>query len=163
MKKTIIFCLFFLGLNAAAYCGQASRIELTDGSVINGEIISLSEGIYTINTPSLGQIKLEGAKVSKIETGNSSSLSAPNSPAALKDNLNQSQITSYGKTLMEDPKNAAIVTELAADSQFQELAKDPQIAEAAKAGDIQAIMKNEKFKTILENPKLKETIKKLKQ
>ena len=133
MKRTIIFCLFFLGLNAAAYCGQASRIELTDGSVINGEIISLSDGVYTINTPSLGQIKLEGTKVSKIEIGKI-------------ENLSQAQVESYGKTLMEDPKNAAIVTELAADSQFQELAKDPQIAEAAKAGDIQAIMKNEKFK-----------------
>ena len=147
MKRTIIVCLFFLGLSAAGYCGQASKIQLIDGSVINGEIISLSEGIYTINTPSLGQIKLEGAKVSKIETGN----------------LSQSQVESYGKTLMEDPKNAAIVTELASDSQFQALAKDPQIAEAAKAGDIQAMMKSEKFKAILENPKLKETIKKLKQ
>jgi len=155
LKKTIIFCLFFLGLNAAAYCGQASKIQLTDGSVINGEIISLSEGIYTINTPSLGQIKLEGTKVSKIETGNSAISQA--------ENLTQSKVESYGKTLMEDPKNAAIVTELAADHQFQELAKDPQIKEAAKAGDIQAMMKSEKFKAILENPKLKETIKKLKQ
>ena len=159
MKKIIIFCLFFLGLSALAYCGQASRIQLTDGSVINGEIISLSEGIYTINTSSLGQIKLEGAKVSKIETVNSLS----NSAASQAQNLNQAQVESYGKSLMEDPKNAAIVTELAADSQFQELAKDPQLKEAAKAGDIQAMMKNEKFKAILENPKLKETIKRLKQ
>jgi len=159
VKRIIIFCLFFLGLSAAAYCGQASRIELTDGSVINGEIISLSDGVYTINTSSLGQMKLEGAKVSKIETVNPLS----NNPASGTQNLSQSQVESYGKTLMEDPKNAAIVTELATDNQFQELAKDPQLKEAAKAGDIQAMMKNEKFKAILENPKLKETIKKLKQ
>lgn len=159
MKRTVIFCLFFLGWSGAAYCGQTAKIQLTDGSVINGEIISLSGGVYTINTPSLGQIKLDGAKVSKIEIGNSLS----NSAIPQAGNLTQAQVESYGKTLMEDPKNAAIVTELVADSQFQALAKDPEIAEAAKSGDVQAMMKSEKFKAILENPKLKETIKKLKQ
>jgi hypothetical protein len=70
---------------------------------------------------------------------------------------------SYKQALMNDPKNAAIIAELAADPQIQELAKDPQIVDAAKAGDIGTLMKNEKFMNTVRSRKVKESIKELNQ
>ena len=61
MKKTVILYIFFLAFSLSgmhAYCGQISRIELTDGSVINGEIISFADGMYDISTDSLGEMKI---------------------------------------------------------------------------------------------------------
>ena len=62
MKKIIIFCLLSLALNAAAYCGQLSKIELTDGSIVNGEIVSYANSVYTINTTTFGEIKVGAAR-----------------------------------------------------------------------------------------------------
>jgi hypothetical protein len=145
LKRIIVFGLFFLTLSAAVYCAQASRIELSDGSVINGEITSYINGVYTINSKTFGEIKLESAKVSKIESVN---------PPGIED---------YRQKVMNNPQNAAVITGLAADPQIQELVKDPQISNAAKAGDIQALMKNEKFMSIVNNSQLQEAVKKLKQ
>jgi len=153
--------LFFLALNTAAYCGQVNRIELTDGTVINGEITSYTNGVYTISTPALGEIRVEALKVSKIESPSRPSIN-PGIQAAQPNNLSPSQIDNYKQRLMNNPENTAIVTGLAADPGIQELAKDPQIIDAAKAGDIQALMKNKKFMDIVNDPRIQEEMRKLK-
>jgi hypothetical protein len=162
LKRIIIFCAFFLALNAAAYCAQVSRIELTDGSVINGEITSFAGGVYTINT-AFGEIKIESGSVSRIESANPPALITSISSAVQENNLTLPQIDSYKQQLMNNPENTAIITGLAAAPEIQELVKDPQIVEAAKAGDIQALMKNEKFMNIVNSPQVQEAFKKLKQ
>lgn len=161
MKTTIIFCIFFLALNIVAYCGQASRIDLTDGSVIHGEIVSYADGIYVVNTPTFGEIRVDGAKVAKIESTNASSSIVPINPTEPPTNLTPPQIDAYKDKLMNDPKNAAVITGLAADPQFQEIAKDPQIQEAIKSGNIQDLIKNEKFIDMVNSPKFQEGVKKL--
>ncbi len=163
MKKINIFCAFFLALTAAAYCGQQSKIELTDGSVIKGEIVSYANNVYTINTANFGEIKVEGTKVSKIESANYVSPGAPAGANLQGNNLSSSQVYAYGQKLMEDPQNAAVITGLASDPKFQEMAKDPQIMEALKAGDMQALMKNPKFMSVANSENVQETVKKLKQ
>ena len=151
MKKITIVCLFFLLLSMSAYCGQMNKIELNDGSVINGEIVSFANGLYTIKTDTLGEIKLEQSKISQI-----SSAGQPGS-------LNQPAIDSYKQKILGNPENTAIISGLANDSQIQDMANDPQIQEAVKSGDIQALMKNKKFMDIVNNPKMQDTIKKLKK
>ena len=163
MKKAIIFCVLILASAVAGYCGQTSRIELTDGSVINGEVVSFLNGTYTINTANFGQITVDAAKVSKIE-----SLSAI--PAVAQTGLSaqtgmpiSAQINAYKEKVMNNPEGAAVMTGLAGNPQIQELAKDPQILDAAKSGDFQALMQNEKFQEIVNNPEIQKAVKKLKQ
>jgi hypothetical protein len=163
LKKIIVFNLFSLVLYTCVYCGQVNRIELTDGSIINGEIVSYANGIYIINTANFGEIKIEAKKVSKIESENSLAASAKISSVSQSDNLVQSGIDVSKQELMGDLQNTAIIAQLAADSQIQEIAKDPKIQEAVKSGDIQTLMKSEKFMNIVNNPQMQETLKKLKQ
>ncbi|MFA4933892.1 MAG: hypothetical protein WC574_05625 [Candidatus Omnitrophota bacterium] len=164
MKKNIILCLFLLTLYAYAFCGQASRIELTDGSVISGEIVSYLNGVYLIKTTSFGEVKIKADKIAKIDPASYQATGAPaGNSAKPAGDLTQSGVDAYGKKLMSNPENAALITGLAADSQLQEIANDPQIQAAAKSGDIQALMKNEKFMDIVNNPKMQEAIKKIKQ
>lgn len=164
MKKNIFFCLFLLTLYIYAYCGQASRIELTDGSVISGEIVSYLNGTYVIKTTSFGEVRIKADKIAKIDPANYQPASVPVSKTAIEEpNLTQSGVDAYGKKLMSNPENAALITELAADSGLQAIANDPQIQAAAKSGDIQALMKNKKFMDIVNNPKMQEAIKKIQQ
>ncbi len=160
MKKIIIFLFISSACLAVAYCEQASRIELTDGSVINGEVVSFANGVYTINTATLGSVKIESAKISKIQTVNPPLTNTPHLEAV---NLSQRQIEAYRQKIAGNPQNAAVITGLANNPQVQGLAQDPQIQEAAKSGDIQALLKNEKFMQVVNDPELQETVKKLKQ
>ncbi len=163
MKKIIIFCLLFCALNAAAYCGQLSKIELTDGSVINGEVVSYVNGVYTINTAAFGEIKVGAGGVSKIESANYALPDTAISSVVQTNNPTQAQVSAYGQTLMKNPENTAILTGLASDPQIQEMVSDPQLQDAAKTGDIQALLKNPKFLDIANSPKVQEAIKKLKK
>lgn len=163
MKKIIIFCLFFFALNAVVYCGQLSKIELTDGSVINGEIVSYVNGVYVINTTTFGKIKVEGEKVSKIESANYVLPNTPISPIAQTNNSIGSQFPIYGQTLMKNPENAEIIKGLTSDPQLQEMMKDPQLLDAAKTGDVQALLKNPKFMDIVNSSEVQEAVKKLKK
>lgn len=162
MKKVIIFGLFLLIFCTVAYCQELSRIELTDGSVINGEIISDTDGVYTVNSPSFGEIKIEADKVSKVEAANSLLHDLSVGFVTQEDDSAQPQMDTYKQALMNDPENAAIVTGLAADPQIQELVKDPEIAEAARTGNIQALMRSEKFMNMINRPEIQESLEKLK-
>ncbi len=53
---------------AGAGAGELNVIELKDGSIISGEVVSLAGGIYTIRTDSLGMIKLEESKIRAIRS-----------------------------------------------------------------------------------------------
>ncbi|MDP2905252.1 MAG: hypothetical protein Q8O22_02980 [Candidatus Omnitrophota bacterium] len=163
MKKAIIFCVLFLAPAVAAYCGQTSRIELTDGSVINGEVVSFLNGTYTINTANFGQITVGAAKVSKIESLSAVPAVAQTGLSAQTGMPTSAQINAYKEKIMGDPEGVAAMKGLANNPQIQELAKDPQIMDAAKTGDIQALMNNEKFQEIVNNPEIQKAVKKLRQ
>ena len=134
---------------------------MTDGSVINGEIISFANGVYAINTANFGEIKIGAEKVSKIESANYVSTSTTISPILQADNPIQSQISTYEQTLMNNPENAAIVTGLTSNNRLQEMAKDPQIQNAAKRGDIQSLLGNPKFMEVVNSPEVQEAVKKI--
>ena len=163
MKRIIMVSLFLLAVNPAAYCAEASRVELNDGSVITGEIVSYANGVYVINTASLGEMKLDAAKISSIQPLNSSLVNSPAASAAGVNNPDGSKMGAYSQSLMSKPENAAIVAGLASDPHIQELVNDPQVAEAVKKGDIQALMKNEKFMQIVNDPDTQESLKKIKK
>ncbi len=163
MKRIIIFCSLLIALHTAAYCGPVNRIILIDGSIINGEIVSYENGIYVIRTANLGEMKLESAKVFRIESVNILPSSNPVVSAIQPDSPTPSEVDSYKQKLMSDPENAAIIATLATDKQIQEVAKDPQVQDAIKSGDIQALMKNKKFMDIVNDPNIQGTVERLKK
>ncbi len=155
MKRIIICCAFFLTLSVAGYCGQISRVELVDGSVVEGEIASFQNGVYTLKTQNQGIIKLEFLKIKRIETTNRVSAPAKaNIPAQPEVNLNNADVNQLSQKIMSNPDAMKAVSELVADPQFQEIMKDPDIINAAKLQDINALMSNEKFMSLINNPKI---------
>lgn len=159
MKK-ILFLFLFVIISASLYAEQQSKIELKDGSVINGEIVSFSGGAYTINTPALGQIRIEEKKVLKIEPVIKTAL--PNNSTQTS-NSPHSQVSAYGQELMKDAANEALINELASNPKLKGMANDPQMQKAAEEGDIQALLSNPKFMDIVNSPEMQDAIKKIKK
>ena len=157
MKRVFICCLFLLSLSVAGFCGQVSRFELIDGSIIEGEITSFQNGVYTLKTQTQGVIKLEFLKIKKIET--SDKISAPvkiEAPSQPNVNIDKSEIDQLSQKIMSNPDTMKAVSELVSDPQFQEIMKDPDIMNAAKLQDINALMSNEKFMSLINNPKIRQ-------
>lgn len=163
MKIAIIFCLLILLSGVPAYCGQASRFELTDGSVIKGEVVSYENNVYTVNTANLNEIKIDAANISKIEPLNYTSPGININPVVQISSPTQLQPAVNSNMLLQNPENMGVIMGLTSSPQLQRIARDPEILEAAQKNDIQALMKNKEFMDIVNSPEIQEAVKKLKK
>lgn len=155
MKKIIFSLLFLLSILINPALAKNSRIELTDGSVVNGNIISYTNGVYAVNSQDMGTILINESKIKNIGFDASSDSQEASSLAPLSGN-NQlaGQTEALKNQVMSNPKIMDSIASLKDDPQVQEVLTDPEVAAAIKAGDINALSKNEKFMSLTTNPKI---------
>jgi hypothetical protein len=146
-KAVIIFILLFAAASAGA--GDLREIELTDGSVIAGEVVSFANGVYTIRTDALGTISVSDSRVKSIRTKGRSE------PAASQ-GTSSADISSLTEKMMSNDEVMALIQELRDDPEFQKALEDPAILKAVRTGDTAMLMANPKFLKLLENAKVKE-------
>ena len=141
-------------LSTQVLAGEIRRIELTDGSIIYGQIVSVNEGVYAIKSESLGLIQLEEARIRAIRFGSSAQVrGAPDSPAQ---DLQNARIQILQQSMMSDPEVMRIIMSLQEDPYFKEVLKDPDILKAVNSGDIDALLSNPKFIRLLNSPAIQE-------
>jgi hypothetical protein len=146
MKSAV---LVFLTLAVAATIAKAAEtreIELTDGSVITGEVVSLSRGVYTVRSATLGTIKIEESKVRIIRSQGSTGNAGDNG----------GQVKSLQDKMMSDSEIINMVRSLQNDPDVQRILRDPEIMKAVQAGDISALMANPQFMKLLNKQAVQE-------
>jgi hypothetical protein len=146
----LVLAFFALGMIAAAQASEIRDIELTDGSVITGEIVSLSNGIYTVRSGSLGTVKIKESAIRAIRAKGQAVGPAPTD-----------QGNSIKEKMVSDPEIMSIIETLRNDPDFQEVMRDPEIVNAVRAGDFSALMANPKFMKLLDNKAIKQIQNKL--
>jgi hypothetical protein len=160
MKTFVMFTFLILILLISAVtanAGEAREIELIDGSIITGEVLSLTGGICTIKSDSLGMIKLEESKIRAIRAK-----SAGN--GARKDVVSESgvEIRSLQEKMMSDKEIMSMIQSLQNDPEFQQLLENPEVMKAVNSGDVVALMSNAQFMKLLNNSTLREIQSKVK-
>jgi len=156
--RQYLFC-FVVALSliaASARAGEVREIELRDGSVITGEVVSLNSGIYTIKSDTLGTLKVEESKVRVIRQRSQSP-----GPGAAQNNAN-SDVQTLQHRMMSDQEIMGMIQSLQNDPEFKKLLEDPEIMKAVNAGDVAALTANPKFMKQLGNPAVQEIQKKVK-
>lgn len=160
MKTFTITCFLCLILFApGAGAGELKVIELKDGSVITGEVISLAGGLYTVKSDSLGTIKLEESKILAIQSRSPEKGSASGGPAAAQ---GSDDAQALQQKMMGDQEIMTMIQSLRDDPQFKKVMEDPVVMKAMKEGDVSALMANPQFMKLLNNPTVKEIEKKVK-
>lgn len=123
--------------------GEIKEIELSDGSTIFGEIISLEEDFYTIESVDLGTVRIEKSKVRAIRLKSA-------------DGKTRERLKVLEQRMMNDDEIFTLLLALESDPQFKEILEDPEIMKGVSSGDISSLMSNPKFIKLLDNPKVQE-------
>ena len=141
------FVLILVIISSSAYAGEVQRVNLTDGSVLNVEVISMHNGVYTFKSPSLGEFSVNAKQVQSIS---SSSMPASQAGSA---NLKLNQLQS---TLTEKPGAMNLITGLQNDPDMQAVLSDPEIMKAIQSRNYTALANNPKFQKLMNNPAMKQ-------
>jgi len=134
-------------LAVTSSAAQIKEIELTDGSIITGEVLSLSSGVYTIRTVSLGVLKIDDAKVRAIR---------PQGTPSSQQSGQTGDVKSLHDKMMSDREVMGMIESLKDDPQFTKILEDPEIMNAVQSGDTAALMANPKFLQLLNNPTVRD-------
>ena len=131
---------------------SAGEVELEDGSIISGEIVSYKDGVYTISSSSLGTVEISESKIRSIH------YSSQHTQAVTPNRTTNPGVSSEMQTLQSSMMNnediMRMIRSLQNDPKVQEVLNDPDIMNAVLAGDINALMSNPKFLELLNHPKV---------
>lgn len=152
-SHAILLILIFSILCGSAYAETRGEIVLTDGSVLYGKIRSVSGDIYTIESSTMGVVKVHQSKIREIRFG---TLGATRETDAKmpKTDMN-SEIQAIQKSLLANQEILNIILTLQDDPEFRKILSDPDVMNSVLAGDVQSLMANPKFVKLLNHPKLK--------
>ena len=142
MKLCITAILYVLiALSTSSFAAEVREIELNDGSVVTGEVVSLSNGVYTVRTGSLGTITIEESRVRSIRQKGAA---APSSDVS-------AEARSLQERMVKDQEIMSMIESLRTDPEFQKILQDPEVMKAVNAGDIAALTANPAFMKLLQN------------
>ena len=159
MKSLVICFALALGLFlGSAQAGEVKELVLKDGSVITGEVVSLSNGIYTVKSDILGTIKLEESKVRAIRERSAS----PSVALATNSSTTAGEAKSLQEKMMSDKEVMSLIQSLQNDPEFKKLMEDPSFMKAVNAGDVAALSADPRFVKLLSNPTVREIQSKVK-
>ena len=145
--KTII-------LAAALMAGSASadRIVLSDGSAIQGKVLSMNNGVYQIQTDALGVVSLPQGKVSSISSG----AAAPQSNQNAADQASASAIQTLQSSMANNPGIMSNIRSLQDDPDMRAVLEDPEVMRAVQSFDLQALSSNPKIQKLMRNQKIQQ-------
>jgi hypothetical protein len=175
MKKILSFV--FVGLLASQLCFAAggSRITLNDGTTIYGKVVGMADGVYKIQTETMGEISVNSDNVVEITSGNSSKKpnigiidgssnnnrqSYPNysNNSSNQGNSNsrtnnyadkQQDVNTMVQSLMMDENYMNKIMQLGTSEEMQSILNDPEVMEAIQSGDYDFLMNNPKMNDLM--------------
>jgi hypothetical protein len=130
------------------------QIQLIDGSMISGQITSFREGVYILQSDSLGTIKVDESQIKliRMDSHGTTQWEPVNAPNGSVDNT----IQDLQKSMTQNPQIMEMIQTLQNDPEIQPLIKDEGIMKAVTAGDINTLMSDPEFIKIFENPSIQQ-------
>lgn len=155
MTVLLTAAAFGLAASSIAHAQASQVISLKDGSTVQGKILQLVDGVYTVETQALGKISIRESDVLSVRAQG-----APPSPGS---SGAKEQIAQIQNNIMADPDMMAEIQNLTQDEEIMAILSDPDLFNALSTQDVQKIEGNAKFQKLLNNPKMQALAEKLQQ
>lgn len=167
MKK--IFILLFVLLSLPAF-SQSSQIVLDDNTVIFGRVIGMNNGVYQIETTSMGEIKVNADRIVSISSRSPQPATAPSLGIIEESSRGRRGTQSNQQRLSTSPNNSAMqeqasmrvqsmtmdddfldsLMDLSENSAMIDVLNDPEIMEAIMNQDYDFLMNSDKMRSLME-------------
>jgi hypothetical protein len=141
-------------------CGPASAETLTlnDGSVIQGDIKSLQNDVYTVETNSLGTVRVRKQDVRSIDHTDDAERSLPASRPGGGSPAGQADLQAMQSRMMQSPDLFSMIEALQNDPEVQAVLSDPETMRALASGDIATLMSHPGIIALTTNAQMREII-----
>lgn len=134
---------------------QAEEILLQDGSRLQGKILSMENGTYTLQTSSMGVIRLKQSQIRSIsQDGSGTSNSDP--LAAASASAGQSAVQALQSSMTNNPGVMTMIMSLQNDPDMQAVLSDPEVMRAIQNFDLEALKNHPKIKKLMQNSKIRD-------
>ena len=157
MKKNFRFLktcssifLFLWVVSSPSHAGVASQIKLVDGSVIQAEIISFSNGVYKLRSEMLGTLSIAEDRVQSIRPNKSH---APGMLEKLEssDFSVGKKVQGLKQKLASDPKTLEMLLDLGNDPSMIGVLNDKDLMRAIQQGNLSTVIKNPKIQKLMKS------------
>ena len=151
-------CSFVIATLLVSYVSaSAETLVLRDGTVIHGEIETLQDDVYTVETDSLGTVRVRKQDIRTIDHSDSSTIGSPvgstrGSPPK------QAELQTMQSRIMQSPNLLSRILGMQSDPDVQAVLADPEIMSALASGDYATLMNHPKIIALTSNTKVREVI-----
>jgi len=156
-KFVFLTILFYFSIAGAS---TLNRFELMDGSVIQGEILSYSEGVYQINSEVLGVISLPEEKIRAIKPARNSSSQAINGNEPNETTPGAQKIDQMQGRMLNDPETVRLIEELQNNPSVQKILQDEELMKAIEQGNLNRVGEDPKIKALMNDKTIEKIIEK---
>ena len=150
----IAFCVT-LCYAKTLFADASKIILLKDGSQLKGDIVTVNNDVYTIQTQNLGTVQIRGTDIVSITAENPGPTKA--SPAL---NL-QGQAQNIQNQILSDPKLVSDLHNLTQDQEIMSILNDPNFLNDILSYDPERIQNNNKFQALINNPQFQQILNKI--
>jgi len=164
--SSILFILATICSPLLASGETVREIELTDGSLIRAEVVSMSQGVYRLRSDLLGEIEVPEQRIRVIRS--------PAAEAATPKMDGEPGVESYApgaafsppaptpsaaelqQRLQQDPRALEKILSLQNDPLVQSILGDAGTMRALEAGDIGTLLNDPKIRALMSHPTVQE-------
>ncbi len=160
-----ILSLFIIFSCSSLVFAQEKIIELKDGVVLQGKVLSKDSEFYKISTRTLGAVLVKDSDIVSIkaappqsQTGDKKAQDAGPGKIDL-----QPDAQLYQENIINNPELLESMKTLSQDEELTELLADPEVKAAIMNHDVEFLRNNEKFQKFMNNELLHKVIEEMTQ
>lgn len=159
IRKLAIGLILFLFTCSPAFAGATKELVLKDGSRIQAEILSFSNGVYRLKSNALGEFsvpedEIKSIHFSRSRKGFSSAKKSAESRQSLTmedAGIGPQEIAQMKQQMISDPEIMQLLQELRRDPSIQKILEDQDLMNAINQGDLGKVSADPKIKSLMNN------------
>jgi len=154
-----------LCLSTTSFAQETKIITLKDGSVLKGKVIQLKDGLYTLETSTLGSVSIPESEILSIASPGTTGFDSEKSKESSESQKEQlkKQVEQIQGTILGDQGIMADIQKILEDENVKAMLSDPGLLNDVTSFDQNRIEKNSTVQNLMNNPKMQELMKNIQQ